>query len=126
MTKPGPRKTRPKSEPSLPKWRTGPDPESHGPSAWSLSFERYAHILSAVLIVAGPIILLTLIAAGIVYVRLSHGPVSLKAFSSSIEKGINSELVGFTASIDDAVLALAEGRGLEIQLVNVRISEPDG
>jgi hypothetical protein len=92
----------------------------------ALALERYAHLASAALIVAGPIILLSLIAVGIVYVRLSHGPVSLKAFSSSIEQGISAELGDFTARIDDAVLALTASRGLEIQLVNLRISEPDG
>jgi len=119
---------KPRSNPPLPpKWRAQEDAEpSGGPSALTLRLERYTRIASAALIVAGPIILLSLIAAGIVYVRLSHGPVSLKAFRSSIEQGINAELGDYSAKVDDAVVALTENRGLEIQLVNLRISEPDG
>ena len=64
--------------------------------------------------------------AGVVYVRISHGPISLKFLAATIEKGINAELSGFEARIDDALLALTPDNRLELQLANLRLSEPDG
>jgi hypothetical protein len=81
--------------------------------------------VGAVMVVA-PIVLLAFIASAIVYVRLTHGPVSLKAFCARIEQGIGAGLGPFRAQIDDAVVALVEGRGLELQLINLRVSEQDG
>lgn len=84
---------------------------------------RVTHILTLVLV---PVVLLSLAAAGIVYVRLLHGPVSLKAFGDSIEHSINAQLDGFTTAIDDAVLTLAEDYTVELRLINLRVSERDG
>lgn len=84
---------------------------------------RAAHLMTLVL---APVVLLSLAAAGIVYVRLMHGPVSLKTFGERIEANINAALVGLTTAIDDAVLVLAEDHTVELRLVNLRISEADG
>jgi hypothetical protein len=74
----------------------------------------------------GPVVLLSLIAAGVIYVRLLHGPVSLKSFSSDIAASINAELDGVTASIDDAVLTIADDYTVELRLINLRLNEKDG
>jgi hypothetical protein len=84
---------------------------------------RIAHVLTLIFV---PVMLLSLAAAGIVYVRLLHGPVSLKAFGDSIEHSINAQLDGFTTAIDDAVLTLAEDYTVELRLINLRVSERDG
>lgn len=86
-------------------------------------FWRAAHLLALVL---GPVVLLSLAASVIIYVRLLHGPVSLKMFGDRIEASINSQLDGFAAAIDDAVLTLAEDYTVELRLINLRLSERDG
>lgn len=86
-------------------------------------FWRVAHLLALVL---GPVVLLSIAAAAIIYVRLLHGPVSLKMFGDQIEASINAQLDGFSAAIDDAVLTLAEDYTVELRLINLRLSQPDG
>ncbi len=44
------------------------------------------------LLVLGPVVLLSIMAAIICYVRLLHGPVSLQLFNERIEQGISAEL----------------------------------
>ncbi|MEQ1694893.1 MAG: hypothetical protein ABL901_03540, partial [Hyphomicrobiaceae bacterium] len=63
---------------------------------------------------------------GVVYVRLSHGPISLKFLVASIEKGITAELPGLQARMDDALLAVTDGGTVELRLTNLRIVEGDG
>lgn len=100
---------------------TIPAPQMLGP--WL----RYlAHGASTVLMVVAPVVLLAMIAAIIGYVRLLHGPVSLKFLASHIERGITAELGEFGAHIDGAMVTLAESGGLEFRLTNITISEPDG
>jgi hypothetical protein len=74
----------------------------------------------------GPVVLLSLVAGAICYVRMLHGPVSLKTFKEDIESSINANLGDFTVKIDDAVLALGDDRRIELRLVNLRLSEHDG
>ena len=92
-------------------------------NAFAARLSQFAHMLA---LVVGPIVLLSVVAAVIVYVRLLHGPVSLKMFSDHIAASINAELGGFTAAIDDAVITLAPDYTVEMQLVNLRLSQPDG
>ncbi|AHB49436.1 hypothetical protein W911_15205 [Hyphomicrobium nitrativorans NL23] len=73
-----------------------------------------------------PVLLLVLLAVGIGYVRLLHGPISLKAFSEQIEERINADLNGFTVHIDDALITLADDFRVELRLTNLRIKEDDG
>ena len=73
-----------------------------------------------------PVLLLLLLAVGIGYVRLLHGPISLKAFSEQIEERINADLDGFTVHIDDALITLADDLRVELRLTNLRIKEDDG
>lgn len=93
------------------------------PSALRRRLLRALHWATLIL---GPVVLLSLAAAAIVYVRLMHGPVSLQTFRAEIEHSINAELDGFTAAIDDAVLTLAADYTVELRLINLRLSEADG
>lgn len=63
--------------------------------------------------------------AGVVYVRVQHGPISMKPLAGMIEKEINGELSGLVARIEDVEIAYENG-GLELRLSNLQLSEPDG
>ena len=63
---------------------------------------------------------------GVLFVRLSHGPISIKYVASAIEKGINAELPGMTARIDDALLAVSPAGVIEVQLANLTLSDAEG
>jgi hypothetical protein len=73
-----------------------------------------------------PVLMLVLLVGGLGYVRLRHGPVSLQFLAAPIENGINAELDGSTARIDDVVVSLSGRGGLEFRLRNLRVSERDG
>ena len=73
-----------------------------------------------------PVVLLAAIAAIVGYVRLHHGPVSLKFFAEPIERGISAGLGGTTVRIDDAFLMLGEAGGIEFRLSNLSLAEKDG
>jgi hypothetical protein len=85
---------------------------------WGLAGSLGLGLLSLVLVVSA--------VAGVLYVRVSHGPISLKFLTGHIERGINAELVGFESRVDDAVVGLSDVGGLELRLINLRVSEPDG
>lgn len=117
--------------------RTGPPPRPPAPSyiaqramaeeeEQSETRRRLYAVAHWLALILGPIVLLSLIAAGVVYVRLLHGPVSLKSFSHEIAASINAELDGVTAAIDDAVITLADDYTVELRLINLRLNERDG
>lgn len=103
--------------------RAAPRADQPNVPVWRRRLRRTAKIL---LMTVAPILLLAAVAAGIVYVRLSHGPVSLMAFARQIERGIDASLVGLVAKVDDATVTLSRDGGLEIRLVNLRLTEEDG
>ena len=87
------------------------------------------HVLHGVgrsVFILAPFVMLALLVAGLGYVRLRHGPISLDFLVEPIERGINAELAGNTVRIDDAVVSLSETGGLEFRLSNVRVHEADG
>jgi hypothetical protein len=98
-------------------YRVEPKPVSPGPVARTCNYA---------LLALAPLLLLSILAAIICYVRLLHGPVSLKVFSERIEQGISAELGEFRAHIDDAILTLGDNWSVELRLTNLRITEPDG
>jgi hypothetical protein len=100
-----------------PMYRVEPEASPSGP---------LARMCGYALIVLAPLVLLSVLAAIICYVRLLHGPVSLQAFNERIERGISAELGGFKADIDDAILTLGDNWRVELRLTNLRITEPDG
>ena len=73
--------------------------------------------LSLLLIIGG--------AVGIAAFRLSRGTISLSVFKGSIESAIAAELGGNSFFVRDAELALGS-EGLEIALLDIRISGPSG
>ena len=87
------------------------------------------HVLHGVgrsVFILAPFFMLALLIAGLGYVRLSHGPVSLHFLVEPIESGINAELGGNAVRIDDVVVSLSGTGGLEFRLQNVRMHEKDG
>lgn len=65
--------------------------------------------------------------AGLVYVRVQHGPISLKPLAGLIEREINEELAGLVAQVEDAQIASTEGgRGIEMRLANLILATPSG
>lgn len=99
------------------------DDAEPGAKLW---LRRVVGIVYGVGMVVVPIVLLAVLATGLVYVRLSHGPVSLKVFAPPIERGISAELGDLAAHIDDVQLRFSEAGTLEFRLINLSISEPDG
>ena len=73
-----------------------------------------------------PIVILSVLALIVLYVRLLQGPVSLKVMAGPIERGISAELQGLTAKVDDAILQRGPGGEFEFQLRNLRLFEADG
>ncbi|MEM7775970.1 MAG: AsmA-like C-terminal region-containing protein [Pseudomonadota bacterium] len=71
-----------------------------------------------------PVCLLLLIAAGMLYARLSQGPLSLPFIAKAIGKGLSEELGGTATSVATAELAAQNG-GLSLLLRDVRIHDPD-
>ncbi|MFA5898635.1 MAG: DUF3971 domain-containing protein, partial [Hyphomicrobium sp.] len=87
------------------------------------------HVLHGVgrsVFILAPFLMLAVLIAGLGYVRLRHGPISLEFLVEPIERGINAELDGNTVRIDDAIVSLSETGGLEFRLTNVRVHEVDG
>ncbi len=84
------------------------------------------NVLRAVVYVAVPVSLLSLIALGIMYVRLRHGPVAFDILVPPIERSINAELVGNSVDIKGAELRLSDSGELEFRITNVNILEADG
>lgn len=92
--------------------------ETHG------SFGGYIGV--RIFMVVVPLVILLLLAVGLGYVRLRHGPVTLKVLAGPIERGIAAELPGITARIDDVIVSLGDDGRLKFQLQNLRLREADG
>lgn len=88
--------------------------------------DNILHGLGRSLFILAPVIMLVVLALGLGYVRLRHGPISLNFMVAPIERGIAAELHGNTVDIDDAVVSLSDNGGLEFRLRNLRVREPDG
>ena len=63
---------------------------------------------------------------GVAYVRISHGPISLKFLARAVERGINAELAGVEARLEDAQVALSPAGGFEVLLTGLKFAETDG
>lgn len=82
-------------------------------------------VVSGLAIVLLPVLLLAAIATGIVYVRLTNGPVSVSYLKPAIERRIAERLGGFDVSLSDVVLSLAEGSGA-FQLTDIKVTDQAG
>lgn len=72
------------------------------------------------------LIVVGLVALVLVYGRLSQGPISMAFLVEPVEKSVNSQLRGPSIEIDDAVVRLSEGGGIEFRLKTVRLYDPGG
>jgi AsmA-like C-terminal region/Protein of unknown function len=88
--------------------------------------DRILHALGRSVFILAPVAMLAVLILGMGYVRLRHGPVSLKFLVAPIENGINAELDGNTVKIDDVVVSFSGNGGIEFRLRNLRMREPDG
>ncbi|CAA2138413.1 AsmA-like C-terminal region-containing protein [Hyphomicrobium sp. ghe19] len=73
-----------------------------------------------------PLTLLAMMATGLLYVRLKHGPIAFDFVVSPIERGINAELVTSSVKIDGAELRLGPNSELEFRLRDVSVLEQGG
>jgi AsmA-like C-terminal region/Protein of unknown function len=78
-------------------------------------------VLRAGAILLGITAFVAVVAGVLAYVKLLHGPISLKTVASSIESSLNADLPGMSVKIEDAELRLASGGQLEIGLKNIRL-----
>ena len=73
-----------------------------------------------------PIVMLSIIAVAVVYVRLRHGPVSFDIVVPPIESGINAELIGNSVAIEGAELRLSDTGQIEFRLRQLSVLDSDG
>jgi len=72
--------------------------------------------------VSGVAAFVAVVVAGLCYVRLLHGPMSLDFLAGPIERAISEEVAGVRVRIESAAVRLAGGK-LEVELGNVRVSD---
>ena len=70
---------------------------------------------------AVPLVLLAALAAGIVMVRLRHGPIALDIVVKPIERGINAELAAYSVRIGGAELRLGARNEFEFRLRDIKV-----
>lgn len=75
--------------------------------------------------VAGIVVFAGALVAGLLYVRLLHGPVSVAFLTGPIQRAIAEEISGFRVAIEGVALRLGEGGQIEFELKNVRITDAD-
>lgn len=72
-----------------------------------------------------PLFILTALGAGILYVRLLNGPISLQFLAAPIGRSIAAEFPGINVAIEDALVRLTESGGFELRMRNVRFTDAD-
>ena len=87
-------------------------------------FVRRCARLSAALI-SGAMILAILLAGG-VYARLKSGPVDLQTYLPDIQTIVSDQLPDADISIGGARLAIAEGGGARLEMLDVALADVDG
>lgn len=73
-----------------------------------------------------PPVVLAALLVGLGYVRLMHGPFTVKPLTAVIERALAAELPGLGVRIAEVDVALADGSSVEFRLKNIRITEGDG
>ena len=69
---------------------------------------------------------LLLLAGGLVYAKLLHGPISVRFLAAPIARGISAELPGYAVTIEDAIVRRSQSGGVEFRLKNVRLLDGQG
>jgi hypothetical protein len=75
---------------------------------------------------AGALVFAGVVAVGLLYVRLMHGPIALDFLARQIETGIAAEFAGTAVRVDSVALGLNENGLLQFELKNVRVSNERG
>jgi hypothetical protein len=101
-------------------------PEPSGETTAAVAIRHFFTGCRVLLYLAMPLALLAMMALGIVYVRLRHGPIALDFVVAPIERGINAELVASAVKIDGAELRLGATGELEFRLRDVSVLERGG
>ena len=73
-----------------------------------------------------PVVILSALAAAILYVRLANGPISLAFLAGPISRSIAAELPGVAVLIEDTQVHLTTAGALEFRMRNVRFNDADG
>jgi hypothetical protein len=89
-------------------------------AVWSRAAARISLRLAAVVV---PIAVL---AAGLLYLRLHNGPISLSFMVEPIQRVLNEEMPGIQFRIEDAIVQLTSSGAIEFRLTSVRITEDTG
>ncbi|MBN9247683.1 MAG: DUF3971 domain-containing protein [Hyphomicrobium sp.] len=95
-------------------------------SAMSAGLRHFFSGCRVLFYIVVPLTLLVMMATGLLYVRLRHGPIALNFVVSPIERGINAELVTSSVRIDGAELRLGPNGELEFRLRDVGVLEQGG
>jgi AsmA-like C-terminal region/Protein of unknown function len=103
-----------------------PLPEPSGDTVMARSAKHFFRGCRILFYVVMPLTLLAMIGAGILYVRLLHGPIAFDFVVAPIEQGINAELISSSVKIDGAELRLGPAGELEFRLRDVSLLEKGG
>ena len=74
----------------------------------------------------GAAVFTAVIAAGLLYVRLLHGPIALDFLTHTFESGIADEFAGTGVRIETVALRLNDTGQLQFELGNVRVTDASG
>jgi hypothetical protein len=103
-----------------------PTLSSEGDAPFGRSLRHFFTGCRVLFYCAMPLTLLAMMAAGILYVRLRHGPIAFDFVVAPIERGINAELITSSVKIDGAELRLGPTGELEFRLRDVSLLEQSG
>lgn len=87
---------------------------------------RASRVAGIAAVVFGLLVFAAAGALGLTYVRLKHGPISLKMLIPPIASGIAGELGGAGVRIEDAVVQLGEAGQIEFELREIHLLDADG
>ena len=91
-----------------------------------LALKRAKPVLKTLLYALAPLALLAGIGAGVLHVRLRHGPISFDVLVPPIERGINAELVNNQVRIKGAELRLGDSGEFEFRLRDLSVLDLSG
>ena len=108
-----------------PSVRTGGTAAKRVPAAPRRS-RRFLRPLRTIAVTVGIVAFAGAVLAGLLYVRLLHGPISVAFLTQPIERAIVEEMSGLRVAIEGVDLRVAEGGQVEFELKNVRVTDSGG
>jgi AsmA-like C-terminal region/Protein of unknown function len=84
------------------------------------------HMLPLLAKMAGAAVFAAIVTAGLLYVRLMHGPIALNFLAHTFESGIAEELLDAGVQIETVALRLNDNGLLQFELGNVRVTDATG